>query len=468
MGRENMKKFIVGICSVLFSFALFPSAHADCNPGCYVSGTTCQPCAIGTWSAGGATTSCTACPAGQTGNIPTGASSCVAYKTLKSSTGRTATLRATKISTPSLCVKDATATYYGNLSSTISGYFKFNYLGTVYNVVDPTGLAAANCGTPPFGGPGQEGEPFRVHFTSGDSGVNASSFGLGAAGNFTIDWGDDTTPQVINKSNTTLTEYSHTYTVKGDYVMTISGKATEYSTDTSFTGAAISFASCSIMGGCYQGRPIPITFMSGDLGSVFPILNNTDAGKPKFIGTFGVGVMVKGPIPPNLFAGLHGAPGPYMFASLFAAGSGGTTQITGSIPENLFAGINGPPAPYMFSNTFFECKNLTGPIPGNLFSGISGDAAQSAFQATFKTCPGLTGIGDGLFDGITGAATTLLANMFNSTFNGCTGLTGLSATSDGQFLYDKWPNALTGLSTNSCYTGATGLSDYASVPTQWR
>ena len=118
----------------------------------------------------------------------------------------------------------------------------------------------------------------------------------------------------------------------------------------------------------------------------------------------------------------------------------------------------------MFSYTFSDCNGLTGSVPGKLFSGITGAPAAWMFESTFQFCNMLTGIGDGLFDGITGAVQT---NMFRSVFGSCSSLTGPSATSDGQFLYEKWPGATTS-HVMRAYQFATKLSDYAQIPAAWK
>ena len=330
-----------------------------------------------------------------------------------------------------------------------------------------------------YPGTGGEGEPFKVYLTGMGAGQQFS-FVIGASGNFTVDWGDGSAVQNISKASVGNMPYSKTYSAAGNYIVTIGGQATGYST--SMNAVAISFNQST--------NAAKITKISGDVGTVFPILNNTAAGKPRFWGSFQYLTGWKGSIPSNLFAGLHGEPGEQMFHQAFEE-----CFCTGPIPEKLFAGIVGPPVPYLFGRMFINCTSLSGTIPGNLFSGISGaPVSQSfswafsgctgltgvipgnlfsgvsgppvsfAFTGVFSGCTGLTGIGDGLFNGITGS---MQANMFPWTFQGCSGLTGPSAKSGGQFLYQKWPSA-TANEVMGCYEGATGLSDYASIPAAWK
>ena len=152
-----------------------------------------------------------------------------------------------------------------------------------------------------------------------------------------------------------------------------------------------------------------------------------------------------------LFSGTI-TPAERMFSYTFS-----NTAIT-SIPDGLFAGIQGAPAGMMFSGTFNNTA-LT-EIPADLFAGIQGAPAESMFNTTFAYTP-ITSIPENLFAGISGPAAT---NMFVSTFAGCHSLTGPSARTNGQYLYEIWPN----VSYMYTYSGATGLSDYDQIPDNWK
>jgi hypothetical protein len=102
-----------------------------------------------------------------------------------------------------------------------------------------------------------------------------------------------------------------------------------------------------------------------------------------------------------------------------------------------------------------------------LFGNISGTPAASMFVGTFMSCSKLTGsIPVGLFGDISGAPAPY---MFNATFYGCSKLTGESALMpDGTtHLYEQFPTA-SGTECDNCYFGATGLSDYATIPAAWK
>ena len=237
------------------------------------------------------------------------------------------------------------------------------------------------------------------------------------------------------------------------------------------------------------------TGCSGLTGSIPENLFAGVTGSPAdsmFFDTFTGCSGLTGSIPENLFAGITGAPASHMFYTTFAGCSG----LTGSIPENLFAGVTGSPADSMFGGTFSGCSGLTS-IPAGLFAGITGAPAYDMFSATFSRCSGLTSIPEGLFAGIKGAPAeymftatfkgctgltgeiplglfgTFTSNtpkfyMFQSTFNGCSKLTGPSARQpDGTYLYDYF-NTASGNQVYNMYYGATGLSDYSSIPSAWR
>ena len=204
---------------------------------------------------------------------------------------------------------------------------------------------------------------------------------------------------------------------------------------------------------------------SGLTGTIPENLFAGISGRPAtsmFASTFYDCSNLSGSIPENLFGNISGAPAQRMFSYTFNGCSG----LTGSIPENLFGNISGKPANYMFYGTFDGCSGLTGSIPENLFGNISGTPASYMFDSTFNGCSGLTGeIPLGLFGNLTNSPKSY---MFRSTFYRCSGLTGPSARMpNGTYLYDFF----TGETTNhvgDMYRGATGLSDYSSIPTAWK
>ena len=187
------------------------------------------------------------------------------------------------------------------------------------------------------------------------------------------------------------------------------------------------------------------------------------SGKPAgnmFDGTFEGCSGLTGAIPAGLFGNLTGAPASGMFYYTFDDCSG----LTGAIPDGLFGNLTGAPASDMFSYTFNNCRGLTGAIPAGLFGNLTGAPASNMFQHTFSGCSGLTSIPENLFGNISGTAQS---GMFRQTFYNCTSLTGPSARINGQYLYEIWPNA-TSFQVDNMYYNAKGLSDYSSIPSDWK
>lgn len=297
---------------------------------------------------------------------------------------------------------------------------------------------------------------------------------LGAAGNFAINWGDGNTEN-ITKTDTAGATYSHNYDTAGEYLITLSGKATEYPASSNIS-RVIDFDE-------YE----KIADIEGSLGQIFSTL--ADGSQPKFANTFAGAVNLTGTIPQYLFHNIRGEPVTYMFYQTFSGCSG----LTGSIPSDLFAGIQGAPAESMFNSTFSNCSGLTS-IPADLFAGIQGAPARQMFYQTFRNCTSLTSLPEGLFSGISGAVrrstyagifygcTGLVgeiplgffgditsgiedAGALGYAFYNCSGLTGPSARlPNGQYLY----NVLSIEVGDGMYYGVTGLTDYSSIPADWK
>ena len=258
---------------------------------------------------------------------------------------------------------------------------------------------------------------------------------IAAAGDFIINWGDREY-EFISDKQLGKTVYSHTYSAPGEYLIRLSGTATDYYNNGSYSYIAdIAFHDYP----AYATNSQHIAKISGSLGNVFPTL--PDGTNPTFYSTFSDAENLT-EIPDNLFENIHGAPVPYMFSgtfantgitqipeNLFAGISGAPTEsmfsmtfqgspIT-SIPETLFSSISGKPAKYMFNNTF-TATNITS-IPEKLFSSLSGPPAESMFTGTFMNTK-ITSIPENLFATIQGRPAKA---MFHSTFDACQLLTSV-------------------------------------------
>ena len=203
---------------------------------------------------------------------------------------------------------------------------------------------------------------------------------------------------------------------------------------------------------------------SGLIGDIPKNIFRNISGEPAdgmYRHTFNGCSSLTGSIPENLFGDIHGSHKNFMFQGTFD----GCKGLTGSIPKNLFGTLSGTPKQAMFDGTFSGCAGLSGNIPDGLFGYISGTPANTMFYYTFRGCSGLTGsIPENLFGILSGAPAT---SMFGVTFMGCSGLTGPSAKINGQYLYEIWPDATT-TQVVGMYRGATGLTDYADIPSTWK
>ena len=320
--------------------------------------------------------------------------------------------------------------------------------------------------------------------TTSDTDVFAMQ--ISAAGEFYIDWGDGKS-EWITKSDTTNMTFGHEYASKGVYNIRLGGQATAYNTGE--RTAAISFYIGPSSGMNWKLIQTKIASIDGSLGAIFGTLSSDTNNQPRFYRTFNYAYNMTGSIPANLFAGISGAPASYMFNDTFY----GCSRLTGAIPAGLFGNLSGAPASYMFAHTFDGCRGLTS-IPAGLFAGISGKPASYMFYDTFWDCSGLTSIPAGLFAGISGApAESMFSGTFNScskltsipenlfgnisgpaqygmffkTFSYCISLTGPSARINGQYLYEIWPNA-TSYQVGDMYYNAKKLSDYSSIPSDWK
>ena len=259
---------------------------------------------------------------------------------------------------------------------------------------------------------------------------------IAAAGDFIINWGDREY-EFISDKQLGQTVYSHTYSSPGEYLIRLSGTATDYYNNAGSYSPIADIAFFDYP--AYETNSQHIAKISGSLGNVFPTL--PDGTNPTFYATFS-GAENLTEIPDNLFDGIHGAPVPYMFGltftgagiteipdKLFANISGApatqmfnmtfqNTPIT-SIPETLFSSISGKPAAYMFYGTFVG-TNITS-IPEKLFSSLSGPPADSMFYSTFAATK-ITSIPENLFATIQGRPASA---MFLATFDSCQLLTSV-------------------------------------------
>lgn len=105
---------------------------------------------------------------------------------------------------------------------------------------------------------------------------------------------------------------------------------------------------------------------------------------------------------------------------------------------------------------FQSCVNLTS-LPNDLFIN---NPNMRNFTDCFNGCTGLTAIPSNLFDSQPDVA-TISQYSFARTFKGCTSLDGNAPT-----IWSKYSPANVSNKTE-CFTGSTGLDNYASIPAAW-
>ena len=289
-------------------------------------------------------------------------------------------------------------------------------------------------------------------------------FSMSAKGTFYIDWGDGDVEK-IERTTTTMTEYSHNYNTTQSYTIKFGGLATGYTTNQDHY--TFPHRSCIFFGTPTTDDPDNIGInntydklsgISGSLGAIFRTLGNTTATQPNFMYTFRGCSNLTSSIPENLFSGVSGSTVSNMFTRTFFGCSGlVNTNIDDpnnpgkkyAIPPNLFSGLSRVAGAGTFLGTFGNCTGLTGTIPGTLFNITSIRPLQSTFYTTFGGCSNLTGaIPDNLFANVSGAAASYL---FYYTFSNCKSLTGTNIDDPNNpgMKYAIPPNLFAGITSTS-------------------
>ena len=158
-------------------------------------------------------------------------------------------------------------------------------------------------------------------------------------------------------------------------------------------------------------------------------------------------------LPDNLFAGCQSATS---FLGTFGSCIGLKT-----VPESLFAHC---PNALVFDETFYKCTGLLS-IPENLFSSCK---ETRSFSSVFQDCTSLVSIPSNLFD------FNRKVDDFRYAFSGCS-LTGESPftviNNNKIHLYERadYPDFFHNPSSHySCFSGNKSLTDYASIPSDWK
>ena len=252
-----------------------------------------------------------------------------------------------------------------------------------------------------------------------------------------INWGDGNTSGLITSS--TSPERIHTYSVAGTYTITISGFMPGFRVDNSSSRTLITEL---VQWGTVGLRTINF-YGCSNLTAI-----------PGSASLSGVG-------------GYTGLSEVTTFASFLRS-----TKIT-SIPSDIFAYS---PNATTFTSCFDSVTTIT-TVPSGLFSA---NTLATIFSSCFNACTSLTSVPSTLFD------TNTTAVNFSSTFRNCRALTNVlqftyntSATNfTNIYNMSSTSNALSGtaptlwLRSGTSGTGAffncTGLTNYASIPSNWK
>lgn len=180
--------------------------------------------------------------------------------------------------------------------------------------------------------------------------------------------------------------------------------------------------------------------VSGDLG-------NNPAGNNLVIATGNALVTATSPI-----QGIMGMPTSSVFINC-------SNPAFASLPNGLFKNCITLPSTQSYSASFFATKLTT--LPDDLFS-YHVSLVYVTFFMCFMSNTALTAIPPTLFDSVRVSAGVRIINFWR-TFSGCSALTGPAPE-----LWDPAQFNTTGASHADCFKGCTGLSNWASIPNDWK
>lgn len=217
---------------------------------------------------------------------------------------------------------------------------------------------------------------------------NKYAFAIGAAGNFTVDWGDGEIQEI--QKDMGMQTISHEYADNAsNYTIKLGGHATGYPSYDMMDDESDVPAIAIAFGDLDTGQITELSSIDGCLGCVFSTLDS--GAQPLFVSTFTMQTQLK-TVPAGLFDGIHGAGTPGMFGYTFL-GSG-----LESLPDNMFGGLTSA-ALYTFFATFSECPQLK-TVGGNWFADLESLDDTQALYGLFAGS-GIETIGDNWFAKLT-------------------------------------------------------------------
>lgn len=297
-----------------------------------------------------------------------------------------------------------------------------------------------------------------------------------------IDWGDGTT-ETIGDQYVTSATLSHAYGEGTSSTTSVTFKGTVEALTTSGYSAQIEVLKASLLGITQWGNPelqkinlqgaIALNYLAADTKGA--LANVTDFNHCFY------GCTSLTSLPEGLFAKATRA-------TNFSYAFGDCTGLT-SLPSDLFA-QNAEAT--LFTGTFYQCTSLE-TLPATLFAGA---VKAGVFNMAFYGCSSLTALPEGLFD--QNANVSEISQAFshctklqqipvslfdhmrmlqttNEMFFNCTSLTGESPytviNGSKVHLYERqnYPSEFLKIDNHSnTYTNCTGLSDYGSIPDEWK
>lgn len=253
---------------------------------------------------------------------------------------------------------------------------------------------------------------------------------------FSVDWDDGSSNTITSSSDVNRI---HTFTSPGTYDISLTGTVPSFKVNNSaYRGlytAVIAWGTTSFRTlnfyGCSNLTSLPTSGVSATGHEGLSTLVNVD----NFLRASGITTLPTGLMD-------------YMINVTSFVDSFSFMQIS-SIPSGFFDNCT---SALSFNSTFNQCFNLSA-IPSGLFDN---NTLVTNFSSTFKSCISIGSIPTGLFDNNTNVTTFFSVFRMPTTANSLTG--------NAPELWTRDPEPLGLYAFRNC----TGLSNFASIPVNWR
>ena len=289
---------------------------------------------------------------------------------------------------------------------------------------------------------GEEQFPFKIQITTTAANTvftcPLSDYGA-LTPNLNIDWGDGSNSGLITSSSSL--SRVHTYVSTGTYTITISGFMPGFTVNNSsairnLITAIIQWGEVGLRTinfyGCVNITSIPSSASLSAVGGYDGL------GEVITFASFMRGTRITS-VPSDIFAY---SPNATTFTDTFSS----VTSIS-TVPSGLF---DSNTAATTFASCFFGCSGLTS-VPSTLFD-LNVNVVN--FSGTFRNCRSLTNVLQFTYN----TQVTIFNNLYNmsSTANALTG--------NAPELWNRTPTP----SGTDAFNNCTGLSNYASIPLNWK